>query len=171
MRLSRLLSSTMAAGKGVSLSAEPYFGLKGGWLTFWITLSCSTDMALFGYDQGVFSGVVISQDYLDTLDLNGPSKTNLLAIITSIYDIGCFFGAVVAFTIGERLGRKKTILVGTTVMAVGAVLQVSAFHPAHMIVGRIVGGIGNGMNTSTVKAAFSSARNLTDFALGPGMAD
>jgi hypothetical protein len=63
---------------------EPYFGLKGGWLTFWITVSCATDMALFGYDQGVFSGVVITPDYLDTLGLNGSGKTDLLSIITSI---------------------------------------------------------------------------------------
>lgn len=28
---------------------QPYFGLKGGWLTFWITVACATDMTLFGY--------------------------------------------------------------------------------------------------------------------------
>lgn len=33
---------------------KPYFGLKGTWLTFWVTVACATDMALFGYDQGVF---------------------------------------------------------------------------------------------------------------------
>ncbi|CAD0049495.1 unnamed protein product [Aureobasidium pullulans] len=54
-----------------TLGREPYFGFKGGWLTFWITVSddpyvvcvdsderqfaCATDMTLFGYDQGVFS--------------------------------------------------------------------------------------------------------------------
>lgn len=26
-----------------------YFGLKGGWLTFWVTVACATDMTLFGY--------------------------------------------------------------------------------------------------------------------------
>lgn len=30
-----------------------YFGFRGGWLTFWITVACGTDMTLFGYDQGV----------------------------------------------------------------------------------------------------------------------
>lgn len=30
---------------------KPYFGLRGGWLTFWITLACGADMALLGYDQ------------------------------------------------------------------------------------------------------------------------
>lgn len=34
--------------------SKPYFGLTGGWLTFWITVACATDMTLFGYDQGVF---------------------------------------------------------------------------------------------------------------------
>jgi hypothetical protein len=33
---------------------------------------------------------------------------------------------------------------------VGAVLQISAFSRLHMIVGRIVAGIGNGINTATV---------------------
>ena len=93
-------------------------------------------MALFGYDQGVFSksifpkprlrsltrlpkgGVVISQNYLDVHNLNGPDKTDLLSIVTAIYDIGCFFGAIIAFSIGEQLGRKKTILIGATIMAV-----------------------------------------------------
>ncbi|KAI1811163.1 hexose carrier protein [Poronia punctata] len=128
---------------------QPYFGLKGKWLTFWITVACATDMSLFGYDQGVFSGVVISKDYLDVHDLVGPSKINTLSIITSIYTIGCFLGALGAFSIGERLGRKKTIVLGTAVMTVGAILQTSSFSVPHMIVARIVTGIGNGINTAT----------------------
>jgi MFS family permease len=35
-------------------------------------------------------------------------------------------------------------------MATGALLQATAFHLPHFIVGRIVTGVGNGMNTSTV---------------------
>lgn len=130
-------------------------------------------MTLFGYDQGVFGklpvpstrgigfrwntaesscrigGVVVTQDYLDTLDLNGPERTSLLGTVTAIYDIGCFFGAVAAFSLGERLGRKKTVILGTSTMAVGALLQITAYGVPQMIVGRIVGGIGNGLNTAT----------------------
>jgi MFS family permease len=69
--------------------------------------------------------------------------------VTAIYDIGCFFGAIAAFIFGDYLGRKKTILVGTTIMSVGALLQCTAYSVPHMIVGRIVAGIGNGMNTAT----------------------
>ncbi|KAL7628046.1 hypothetical protein AAE478_002242 [Parahypoxylon ruwenzoriense] len=132
-----------------SRASQPYFGLKGNKLVFWITLACATDMTLFGYDQGVFSGVVISQDYLDVHQLNGTENTNTLSIITSIYTIGCFFGAITAFYIGERYGRKKTIFFGTVIMTIGAILQTSSFSIPHMIVARIISGIGNGINTAT----------------------
>lgn len=106
-------------------------------------------MTLFGYDQGVFGGVIVTQDFLDTLGLAGPSHTGTVGTVTALYDVGCFFGAVAAFSIGERLGRKKAILVGTTVMSIGAILQISAYSTAQMIVGRIVAGLGNGLNTAT----------------------
>ncbi|KAJ5106058.1 hypothetical protein NUU61_003405 [Penicillium alfredii] len=128
---------------------KPYFGLTGGWLTFWVTVACATDMSLFGYDQGVFSGVVLTKDFLEVHDLVGPTKTKDLSTVTAIYDVGCFFGAIIAFTIGERLGRKKAILLGTTIMAVGAILQASSFSLAQMFVGRIILGVGNGINTAT----------------------
>lgn len=47
------------------------------------------------------------------------------------------------------LGRKKSILLGTTVMSIGAILQITAYGVPQMIVGRIVAGLGNGMNTAT----------------------
>ncbi|KAF4970961.1 hypothetical protein FSARC_2064 [Fusarium sarcochroum] len=132
-----------------STEKKPFFGFRGGWLTFWITVACATDMMLFGYDQGVFSGVVVTGDFLELHNLVGPSKTNLLATVTAIYDIGCFVGAVIAFTIGERLGRKKAVLLGTAIMSIGTVIKVASYSLPQMIVGRIILGIGNGINTAT----------------------
>lgn len=126
---------------------KPYFGLTGGWLTFWVSVACSTDMTLFGYDQGVFGGVIVTDDFLDTHHIRG--KTSTISTVTAIYDIGCFVGAVAAMWIGEKLGRPKTILVGTTIMTVGAILQIASYSVAQMIVGRIIAGIGNGINTAT----------------------
>ncbi|KAL4763167.1 sugar porter family MFS transporter [Aspergillus foveolatus] len=128
---------------------KPYFGFTGGWLTFWVSLACATDMTLFGYDQGVFSGVVVTPDFLQVHGLVGPSKTKILSTVTAIYDVGCFFGAMIAFTAGERLGRKNTILLGCTIMAIGTILKASSYSLAQMFVGRIVLGIGNGISTAT----------------------
>jgi sugar porter (SP) family MFS transporter len=66
------------------------------------------------------------------------------------YNLGCFVGAILCLFVGDHLGRRKTIFVGSAIMVVGATLQTSAFSLAHLIVGRIITGIGNGLNTSTV---------------------
>lgn len=42
------------------------------------------------------------------------------------------------------------IILGTTIMIVGAILQASATTLPHFIIGRIITGLGNGGNTSTV---------------------
>ena len=47
---------------------KPYFGLRGGWLTFWVSVACSTDMTLFGYDQGVF-GIAVLYKLLVSINL------------------------------------------------------------------------------------------------------
>ncbi|KAK9321833.1 sugar transporter [Lipomyces orientalis] len=132
-----------------SIQKKPYFGLTGGRLTAAITFACATDMTLFGYDQGVFSGVVVTQNFLELHDLVGPSKTKVLSTVAAIYDVGCFIGAIMAFSLGERFGRKKAIMWGTTIMAVGALLQASSFSLPQMFVGRTILGVGNGINTAT----------------------
>ncbi|KAF2787031.1 general substrate transporter [Melanomma pulvis-pyrius CBS 109.77] len=126
---------------------QPYFGMKGAWLTFWVTVACATDMTLFGYDQGVFGGVIVTPDFLDQLNLVG--RTTMISTVTAIYDIGCFVGAISVCVIGDPLGRKNCVLLGTTIMSIGAIIQVASFNIPEMIVGRIVAGIGNGINTST----------------------
>jgi MFS family permease len=58
------------------------------------------------------------------------------------YEIGCFIGAVATAFIGERLGRRKSILWGVIIMIVGALLQATAYGVPHLIVGRVVFGVG-----------------------------
>lgn len=81
---------------------------------------------------------MITKDFLEVHDLVGPTKTKTLSTVTAIYDLGCFFGAIFAFTIGEHLGRKKAILLGTTIMAVGTILQSTSFSLEQMFIGRII---------------------------------
>lgn len=74
----------------------------------------------------------------------------MTGVIVAIYEVGCFFGSVATSIVGERLGRRKTIAIGCVIMIIGAVLQASAYSRAHLIVGRIVSGIGMGFINSTV---------------------
>ncbi|KAI9693250.1 MAG: hypothetical protein M1822_005246 [Bathelium mastoideum] len=102
---------------------------------------------LFGYDQGVFSGIVGNQDFLDTVNHPSPGK---LGIIVSIYNLGCLTGCIVNFLVGETLGRRRAMWFAMVWVIVGAALQASSYGQAQIFVGRFVTGIGTGIDTSTV---------------------
>lgn len=104
-------------------------------------------LQLFGYDQGVL-GAVIGLDSFRR-EFKDPNR-NQEGIIASIYDIGCFVGAILAFMTADRLGRKGSICVGSWIMVVGTILQTAATEQIQLIVSRVVTGIGNGMNTVNV---------------------
>ncbi len=102
----------------------------------------------------------MTQNFLKVHGLEGDSKTATLGTVVAIYDVGCFLGAVAAAWVGEMIGRRKSVLVGTTVMSIGAILQITSFSLGQMFVGRVVAGIGNGINTATVQSSSSSATSL-----------
>lgn len=69
--------------------------------------------------------------------------------MTSVYNIGCFIGALSTIVTGDMLGRPRQILLGSSVIAVGAVIQTACWSVPQMYVGRVVAGLGTGMNTAT----------------------
>jgi sugar porter (SP) family MFS transporter len=74
--------------------------------------------------------------------------------VTAIYEIGCFLGALTILIIGDRLGRRRAIMLGGLIMILGVIIQVTAIKghkaTAQFIIGRVVTGVGNGINTSTI---------------------
>lgn len=93
------------------------------------------------------SGVLLADDFLVKM---GHPSTFQQGLITSLYEIGCFAGCISSMFFSEKLGRKKPIFIGTTIIIIGAVLQTAAYSRAQFIVGRIVAGFGTGLNTSIV---------------------
>lgn len=70
----------------------------------------------------------------------GPSLT--------LFKLGAFCGAILAFAFGDKLGRKKSVACGVFFNAVGAMLQIVSWHLPQMIIGRIINGIGMGITSS-----------------------
>ena len=54
-----------------------------------------------------------------------------------------------AFRYGDKLGRKKAVIIGLMCNVIGAILQIVSFHLPQMIVGRIINGFGMGLTSST----------------------
>ena len=61
-------------------------------------------------------------------------------ISVASYNVGCFFGAIATIWIGNMLGRRKTIFLGSSIMVIGATLQCTSFGLPQFIVGRLVTG-------------------------------
>lgn len=120
---------------------------KAKWLQYRITAACGAGFLLFGYDQGVFGGLLDNKPFLETF--GNPSVT-IQGQIVATYDIGCIIGTLVTMFAGDKLGRRRTILIGCCILIVGAILQTASYSLAQMIVGRVVAGVGNGMNTIAI---------------------
>ncbi|KAF5633938.1 sugar transporter STL1 [Fusarium tjaetaba] len=123
-----------------------WFG-RGKKLQRAVTSCCLCAFVLYGYDQGVFGGILENEDWMR--QFNDPGDT-LTGFITSSYNLGCLLGCFKNFFVGEKLGRRWTIWVAMGWILVGAALQATAFTRGHLIVGRVVTGFGTGLKTSTV---------------------
>lgn len=156
-----------------------------------ITFACQLAFVLFGYDQGVFSGIIGNEHFLR---LMGEPNDTLTGLIVSVYNLGCFTGCIINFFIGDWLGRRRAMwfamlwiivcrsfslpcftfttplvfsLFQTSLLTghqIGATLQCSAYGRGQMIAGRFIAGWGTGIETSTVFALhFHSILTLEPF--------
>jgi MFS family permease len=92
-------------------------------------------------------GLVNAPAFQKTFDSPGPT---ILGLIVSILEVGAFIGSLASAVFGERLGRRKSVAIGVLIMSIGSLLQATAFSRAHMIVARVVAGVGLGITNSTV---------------------
>ncbi|PYI02395.1 general substrate transporter [Aspergillus sclerotiicarbonarius CBS 121057] len=120
---------------------------RGKTVNYGITAACGAGFLLFGYDQGVYGGLLNNETFLK--QFGNPTST-IQGQMTATYDIGCIIGALVSMWKGDQLGRRTSILLGCCILIVGAILQTSSYTLPQMIVGRVVAGIGNGMNTIAI---------------------
>ncbi|BGP45440.1 hypothetical protein JCM10450v2_001258 [Rhodotorula kratochvilovae] len=120
----------------------------GNSLVWMAALTAGSGFLLFGYDQGVMGGLITLDDFLETFpDCRDP---DISGITVAIYEIGCLIGAICCILFGDRLGRKNMVMLGMTIMIIGAVIMSASYGLPEFIIGRIVSGIGNGMNTATI---------------------
>lgn len=120
---------------------------RGRPLRLAITSCCLSAFLFFGYDQGVFSGILQNKDWLTQFHHPSDTKTGILV---SSYCLGALCGCILNFFLGDVLGRRRMMWLAMGFVIVGASLQTSAYATAHLVVGRVVTGLGTGIDSSTV---------------------
>ncbi|KAG0646498.1 Sugar transporter STL1 [Hyphodiscus hymeniophilus] len=135
-----------------------FFGLRGdalGRAMIWAVIMPA--YILFGYNNAVCGGLLNLPAWIETFPrintatTTGAEKTNNSRVqaLVAMYTLGCFFGALNCIWLGDRLGRKRTIMLGAFINIIGAIIQSTSFSLAQLIIGRLVSGLGFGALTAT----------------------
>lgn len=92
------------------------------------------------------SGILTEQSFLSTFPAMSPTNNRgaIQALVVAIYEIGCLLGSFFCIAVGDKIGRRRSVLLGTLVMLLGTAIQASSFGMVQMIVGRVITGAGNG---------------------------
>ncbi|KAH6645480.1 general substrate transporter [Truncatella angustata] len=105
---------------------------------------------LYGYNQGMFSGVLAMPSFqthmgeYDPLDPNADQTKK--GWLTSILELGAWIGTLLSGFLAEAISRKYGVLVATTVFILGVIIQATAQSGGHNVIlaGRFVTGMGVG---------------------------
>lgn len=98
----------MSKTEVVAAGGPKFAGLSGRRLGLLVSTIATNGFLLFGYDQGVMSGIIsappFNSYFPDTKD-----DSVYQGFVTAIYEIGCLFGAIFILSFGDRLGRRRAV--------------------------------------------------------------
>ncbi|KZP16852.1 general substrate transporter [Athelia psychrophila] len=121
--------------------------LVGQPLLYAISIFASLGVFLFGYDQGVMSGIITNPHFIKYF--NTPSAVKLGTMV-AVLELGALTTSIAAGQIGDILGRKGTLFIGAIVFTIGGAIQTFTNGFIVMVIGRIVSGFGVGLLSTIV---------------------
>ncbi|SEI32422.1 YALIA101S02e17194g1_1 [Yarrowia lipolytica] len=128
------------------------FSLTGKPLLYFTSVFVSLGVFLFGYDQGVMSGIITGFYFKEYF--HEPTRAEIGTMV-SILEVGAFVSSLMVGRIGDIIGRRKTIMYGAFIFIIGGAFQTFAVSMSEMILGRVVAGFGVGM-LSTIVPVYQS---------------
>ncbi|EHL01078.1 MFS general substrate transporter [Glarea lozoyensis ATCC 20868] len=105
---------------------------------------------LYGYNQGVFSGVLVMNSFkghMQDYASDRPEDQSKKGWLTSILELGAWFGCLFSGFVAEVFSRKRGILFATGIFIIGVVVQVTAITGVghnSILAGRFITGMGVG---------------------------
>ncbi|KAF5873671.1 putative quinate permease protein [Botrytis fragariae] len=116
---------------------------------FSIALFACIGGLLYGYNQGVFSGVLTMNSFMSHMgnyDSTDPADQSRKGWLTSILELGAWLGALLSGFMAEALSRKYGILIATAVFIIGVIVQATSISVGHSAIlgGRFITGMGVG---------------------------
>ncbi|KAJ6036514.1 hypothetical protein N7540_000793 [Penicillium herquei] len=138
------VGTAIAGEHAISYGSSGYKGLVKEIRIFGLACFASIGGLLFGYDQGVISGVLVMHNFAAHFP-KLASDAGLRGWVVSIMTLGAMCGAFINGPISDRLSRRWSILLANIIFLIGSVIQCSAQNLSMLFVGRFIFGTGIGM--------------------------
>ncbi|KAG1138598.1 hypothetical protein G6F37_010346 [Rhizopus arrhizus] len=140
-------STDMDGGQHLAADRERYNAGKSGlsgiiknpYVCF-TAVFASIGGVLFGYDQGVISGVQEMPDFIERFPMNSTQT----GFMVSILELGAWVGSWIIGYFADKIGRKHSIVLSTIVFLLGSSIQGGAQNVGYLLGGRFVTGMGVG---------------------------
>lgn len=130
------------------LSTVPAPPETHNWRLYTMALSASCASACFGYDSSFIGGTIKLDSFTRTFGITDANETAISSHLTSLFQAGAFFGAILVYPITERFGRRPALIIAALVFCVGAILQtVSNGNIPLMYGARVLSGLGVGSSS------------------------
>jgi MFS family permease len=104
---------------------------------------------LFGYDQGVVSGVLTMESFAYKFPRTWNDSSFRGWFVSSLLLLA-WFGSLINGPIADAVGRKGSMILAVVIFIVGSVFQTAAWNIASAFAGRAVAGLAVGMLTMIV---------------------
>ncbi|KAK9474065.1 general substrate transporter [Dipodascopsis tothii] len=130
------------AGKG------GFAGILENVRLFLTVFTVSLGALLYGYNQGMFSQILTMNSFKREVEYSSIANPMVKGMMTSILELGAWFGALCTGYMADKLGRKHSIYVAVVVFLAGVIVQASShgdgkpyFYSGRFIVGLGVGSL------------------------------
>lgn len=113
-----------------------------------LCLHLAIGASIWGYNIGILSSILVHPGWRKVMHYPNASERGA---ITGIYYVGTLLSYLFfSHPLADWLGRRYAALVGTMVLAVGAILMAGSMGVTAMAIGRCACGLGVGVVSTTV---------------------
>ncbi|KAJ5449174.1 Major facilitator superfamily domain general substrate transporter [Penicillium cf. griseofulvum] len=135
-----------------------FLGLRGNSLNIAAILGVLMPGILtVGYNASQLGGVLKQKNFeeqfpeINIASANDKSHASMVqGLVVASYTIGGFIGTLSCIWLGDRFGRRRTIMAGSVVQVLGAIFMASAGTLVQLITSRVVLGVGTGVLLATI---------------------
>ncbi|KAH7141374.1 general substrate transporter [Dactylonectria estremocensis] len=121
------------------------------WRLYGEAIIIATGSLLFGYDSAFVGTTIARASFKADFNITPEESADISSNITSTFQAGAFFGAIICFLLTEKVGRKWALQSNVVVFLIGAILMTAATHQlSYIYAGRALTGIACGAITATV---------------------